>query len=158
MSENTPSFGKPLKQISARGATLFAAGLLMSMPVLAQEQKAGNDASTNADDTFQQLIAQCDDVDVLFLRAKIRLEINRATPDAAQQAGDLLNTGMAQCGEGKLDQSKATLNQGLEIARAGVTERFGQDGNSAEVAATAANSLKDTAAEGGEKKPWWKFW
>ena len=41
--------------------------------MLAQEQQADNAASANANETFRKWIEQCDNVDVLILRARIRL-------------------------------------------------------------------------------------
>lgn len=97
---------------------------------LAQQQQAGNEASTNTDETFQALIDQCDDVDALMLRARIRLQIPRATQDAAQKSQEMMDQAFATCGEGDLDAAKTMLEEALSIAEAGATENFGTDASS----------------------------
>ena len=142
---------------------LFAASLLVASPVFAQQQQAGNDASTNADETFKQLIAKCEDTDVLVLRARVRLAMGRLDDQAA--IGELTkqtDQGLSLCGEGKIDEAKASLNKTLTAAEAKVTEKFGQD-ESATVKAAKAEEKKEPATEAGsekkeEAKPWWKFW
>lgn len=100
---------------------------LLAAPALAQQQQAGNEASTNTEETFQALIDQCDDTDALMLRARIRLQIPHATDEAAATAQDMLDKGFAQCGSGDLDGAKATLTEALAIADKGTTEKFGTD-------------------------------
>lgn len=143
---------------------LTALCLAIANPVLstvarAQEQQAGNAASTNADETFQDLVAKCNDTDVLMLRARIRLVLGRTTEKAAKEGGELLKTGMASCGHGKIDEAKATLNKAYAVVNAGATEKFGQD---ASAKVTAAPEKKPAAtkasAKSETKKPWWKFW
>ena len=141
---------------------MLAASVTLTTTALAQEQQAGNDASARADETFKKLIEQCDNTDVLVLRARIRLALGRTTDAARDEASKMLDQGMATCGEGKIDEAKAQLKKAEEIAQAGVTEKFGQDA-SAETKPTAAKAedAKDSDAKSdvtAEKKPWWKFW
>jgi hypothetical protein len=140
--------------------TQFLAVLIasaMTVSVAAQEQEAGNEASTNADETFRKLIEKCDDTDMLMLRARIRLQLSRTTDAAATDAGSLLDRGFAQCGDGKLDEGKATLQKALQVAEAGVNEKL------QEVTAAAAAAKKDAQAEEkkaseNNPKPWWQIW
>ncbi|MEM6462134.1 MAG: hypothetical protein AAF724_09485 [Pseudomonadota bacterium] len=108
--------------------------LMLAMTALpfaahAQEQQAGNDASTNTEETFQALIDQCDDIDALMLRARIRLQIPHTTTDAASKAQEMLDSAFAQCGGGDLDAAKSMLEEALALAEAGTTENFGADGS-----------------------------
>ncbi|MEO1495018.1 MAG: hypothetical protein AAFV19_22975 [Pseudomonadota bacterium] len=110
---------------------IFAFALLVTAsPALAQQQQAGNEASTNTEETFQALIEQCDNVDALMLRARIRLQLPRTTQEAAAKAQKMLDDGFAQCGSGDLESAKATLAEALAIAEAGTTENFGTDASS----------------------------
>ena len=134
--------------------------LIIAIPMtnaFAQEQQAGNDASTNADATFQKLVDQCDDMDMLMLRARLRLEISRATEAAAKTASDMLTEGFAQCAEGQIDAGKETLSKAYEIARAGVTEAYGQDAT-LKTSSMVEQGGSDTDTESLGSKPWWKFW
>jgi len=96
-------------------------------PIWAQQQQAGNTASTNTEETFQALIDKCDNIDALMLRARIRLQLSRTTEEAAEKAQEMLNNAFALCGEGRLDTAKNILEQALSLAEEGVTERFGAD-------------------------------
>ncbi|MEM9144922.1 MAG: hypothetical protein AAGC57_01910 [Pseudomonadota bacterium] len=106
---------------------LAVALVLFAPPALAQQQQAGNEASTNTEETFQALIDQCDDTDALMLRARIRLQIPRTTEDAATTAQGMLDEAFSKCGAGDLDGAKAMLQEALEIAEVGATEIFGTD-------------------------------
>lgn len=140
-------------------AALAIATPVLSLNAFAQEQQAGNAASTNADKTFQELVAKCDDTDVLMLRARIRLVIGRTTEKAAKEGGELLKTGMASCGQGKTDEARATLTKAYAIVNAGATQKFGQDAT-AKVKAAKQKKPEATkaSADTDAKKPWWKFW
>lgn len=132
---------------SALAAALIAGSF--SAPVaFAQEQQAGNEASTNAEATFQQLIEKCDDIEALTLRARIRLQIPRATPETAAEAQKLLDEGLAQCGAGELQTAKATLEQALAVGQEGVTANFGQDA-SPELATPEPSAESAGDEEGG---------
>lgn len=137
-------------------AVMFA--LVAGAPALAQQQQAGNAASANADATFQKLVEQCDDTDVLFLRAKVRLQLGRTTEAAASEAQGLMDQGLAKCGEGDILAAKTTLQQALDIADAGVTQKFGQDATADVAAKAEAEPRQAAAAEAPEDRPWWKFW
>ena len=143
-------------------AVTTAAAICFSTAALAQSQQAGNEASTNADETFKQLVEKCDDTDALVLRARIRLAMGRLDDTAAVELTKLTNEGLSLCGEGKLDEAKAALNKTLAAAEAKVTEKFGQD-ETAEVKAAKPEATDNTdsgkvADTENEKKPWWKFW
>jgi hypothetical protein len=131
----------------------------LSSRALSQEQQAGNAASTNADKTFQELVAKCNDTDVLMLRARIRLVLGRTTEKAVKEGSALLRTGMTSCGEGKIEEAKATLTKAYAVVNAGATEKFGQDA-SAKVKAAPEKRPEATkaSAKAETKKPWWKFW
>ena len=101
--------------------------MVLTTPALAQQQQAGNEASTNTEETFQALIDQCDNIEALMLRARIRLQLPRTTEEAAEKAQKMLDDGFAQCGSGDLEGAKATLTEALAIAEAGATENFGTD-------------------------------
>ncbi len=141
-------------------ATLAAVALAAASiagPAHAQEQQAGNEASTNVEETFRQLIEKCDNTEALMLRARIRLQLGRTTDAARDEATKLMDEGLSKCGEGKMDEAMPTLQKSLDVAAAGVTEKFGTD-------ATAETGNQDNAAEAAkadakqENKPWWKFW
>ena len=132
----------------------FSALLLMPQAVTAQEQQAGNAASTDVDGTFQALIDSCDDTDALMLRARIRLQLPRTTEEAAATAQQMLNEAFATCGGGDLEAAKTQLTEALQIAEAGATEVFAAEETTEETPAAAA---EETAAE-EESKPWWKIW
>ena len=127
--------------------------LILAAPALAQEQQAGNAASTDVEGTFQTLVEQCDDVDALMLRARIRLLVPRSTDAAAEEAQNLLEQGFATCGEGDVEGAKATLTEALAVAEAGVDEALA----AAEPTAAAAPEA-ETAADPDGDSPWWRFW
>lgn len=133
--------------------------LVLALPTFAQQQQAGNAASTDTDGTFQALVDACDDVDALMLRARIRLQIPRTTDEAAAKAEDLLKEGFTTCAGGDVEGGKAQLSEALAIAEAGTEEKFDVDKTvtaSNEASAEPANA-QSTEAE-TEDKPWWQFW
>ena len=109
-----------------RPALLLA---LLAAPsfALAQQQQAGNEARTNTEETFQAQIDQCDDIDALMLRARIRLQIPHTSEDVAGQAQGMLDNAFAKCGAGELDEAKNMLEEALALAETGVTDNFGTD-------------------------------
>ncbi len=158
---------------------VFTAALFASTAAFAQTQQAGSEAATNAEETFKKLVAKCDDVDALVLRARVRLAMGRLDDEAAvAELTKKTDAGLALCGEGKIDEAKASLTETLAAADAKVSEKFGQEGDTNEVkaaqadesgsdkgssagkkaasASSAASSQAKVATE--EKKPWWKFW
>lgn len=131
----------------------------LALQVSAQQQQAGNAASSDTEGTFQALIDACDDVDALMLRARIRLQLPRTTEDAADKAEGMLEQAFATCGAGDLEGAKAQLTEALAIAEAGVSEKFQAEETT--VAAQEASVIQggdatEDAAEGSS--PWWKFW
>lgn len=136
-------------------ATLFA------LPAAAQEQAAGNEASRNTEETFQALIDACDDVDALMLRARIRLQIPRATEEAGAEAQRRLDEAFAQCGEGDVEGAKAALTETLAFAEEGVADNFGTEGSAAVAGDTETAEVEEAAmdeAEAEDDRPWWRFW
>ena len=138
---------------------LSIAALLAASASFAQEQQAGNSASANADETFQALIEACDVTDILVLRGRLRVQIPRITEEAAAQAQELLDQGMAKCGEGDIEMATSLMNEALEIADKGATEAFGTDGSTTPTETVAADATAtEEAMEAEEDKPWWQFW
>ncbi len=129
-------------------------GVVFAVPAMAQEQQAGTAVDTDA--AFQALIDACDDVDALMLRARIRLQIPRATEEAATTAQQMLDEAFATCGNGDLEAAKTQLAVALELAEAGATERLAAEAPAEPAASEAAPAPAAVAAE--EKKPWWKIW
>lgn len=136
----------------------IALATVLALPLQAQEQQAGNAASTDTEGTFQALIEACDDTDALMLRARIRLQLPRTTEEAAATAQTMLDEAFATCGGGDLDGAKAQLAEALAIAEAGATETFGTDGTVAATAAAAEPVEAEAEGEAEDKGPWWKFW
>lgn len=138
----------------------FAVSFLLIAPdAFGQQMGAGKLTDTEAE--FQKLAAQCDEVEVLMLRARIRLEVStlesRAeTEEAASQAKDSLANGMATCGNGDIEGAKAILEAAYEAAQAENSKKFGQAGvgNEIETEQAAAQTKPDKVAS----KPWWKIW
>lgn len=110
-----------------RKFVLLLALTALPFSAYAQEQQAGNEASTNTEETFQALIEQCDDIDALMLRARIRLQIPRTTDEAATTAQEMLESAFAKCGAGEPDEAKVMLEEALALAESGTTENFGTD-------------------------------
>ena len=139
-------------------STITAAALILPASLaLAQEQQAGNEASRNAEETFQKLVEQCDNTDMLMLRAKVRLQLSRTTEDAAAQAQSLMEEGFSMCGSGDIATATTKLEEALEVSSAGSDEKFGTDAQtvqptSAEAEAEPSQPAQDTS------KPWWKIW
>ncbi|MEL7279250.1 MAG: hypothetical protein AAFY35_03070 [Pseudomonadota bacterium] len=130
-----------------------------AMPALAQEQQAGNAASTDTEATFQALIDKCDDVDALMLRARIRLQLPHTTEDAAATAQSLLDDGFATCGGGDLEGAREMLGEALQIAEAGANVTYGTADEAATAGAeTASAEAEDTPTKDADDRPWWKLW
>ncbi|MBX2884839.1 MAG: hypothetical protein KTR32_33095 [Granulosicoccus sp.] len=125
----------------------------------AQQQQAGNAASTDTEGTFQALVDACDDVDALVLRARIRLQLPRTTDTAAEKAQSMMEQGFATCGGGDVEGAKAQLTEALSIAEAGVAEKFVDTASESpsEIASTE-NAADETEVVAQDRSPWWKFW
>lgn len=131
----------------------------LAIPALAQEQQAGNAASTDTEATFQALIDKCDDVDALMLRARIRLQLPHTTEDAAATAQKMLDDGFATCGGGDLEGARAMLSDALQIAEAGANITYGASDKAPSIEAeTASVDAVETPNEDTKEKPWWKLW
>ncbi|MBX2884769.1 MAG: hypothetical protein KTR32_32740 [Granulosicoccus sp.] len=134
----------------------------LALQVSAQQQQAGNAASSDTEGTFQALIDACDDVDALMLRARIRLQLPRTTEDAAGKAESMLEQAFATCGGGDLEGAKAQLTEALSIAEAGVSEKFEMAETTVAAQEASVNQGNgrtdetDDASDGAS--PWWKFW
>ena len=140
-------------------AAVFA---LAAAAASAQEQQAGNEASTNTEETFRALIEQCDDTAALMLRARIRLQLPHATEEAATTAQTMLDQAFATCGGGDVEGARTQLAEALAIATAGASESFAEDEPSevdvAEASGAAAEDVTAGDAEDEDDKPWWVFW
>jgi hypothetical protein len=143
----------------------FLALLAMPMMAVAQEQQAG--AMTDTDAAFQALIDACDDVEVLMLRSRIRLQLPHTTDEAAASAQEMLNEAFATCGEGDVEAAKAQLTEALALAEAGATEVYATTGEApggttgdeaAETELEAAAKTGDASADEAPARPWWKLW
>ncbi|MEL6203686.1 MAG: hypothetical protein AAFR47_00025 [Pseudomonadota bacterium] len=139
-------------------SVFVALSLATALPVHAQEQQAGNAASTDVDGTYQALIEKCDDVDALMLRARIRLQLPRTTEEAAATAQKMLDDAFATCGGGDLEGAKAQLTEALALAEAGASEVFEAEASEEATEETAAAEGSAPAAVDDEQKPWWRFW
>lgn len=145
-----------------RSTALTTAAMILigASAALAQEQQAGNEASTNAEATFQQLVEQCDNTEALTKRARVRLLIGRTTDEAAGEAETLLQEGLAACGEGNMDEALTKLDSAIEVADAGTEEVFSTDDGSdaADADPTEASADATATGESAEEAPWWQFW
>lgn len=133
----------------------FLVGLACSFAAVANtnfEQQAGNASSTQAEDTFQKLIEQCDDIDVLLLRAKIRLEIGRQPPELAQTTTEAMNNGLAVCGEGRVEEANALLTAALEEAKEATTTQYGTDASVSEENKKRTAEMLEKTAKGDAKE------
>lgn len=116
--------------------------VLIAVSASAQEQQAGNAASTNAEETFQKLVDQCDDIDMLMLRARIRLEIGRADADAIEAMRKGMTEGFGLCAEGKVAEAKALMEATYANAKEANSIKFAE----AEAASQATAAPKAEAA------------
>lgn len=131
----------------------------LAVPAFAQEQQAGNEASTNTEATFQALIDKCDDTDALMLRARIRLQLPHTTEDAAATAQKMLDDGFATCGSGDLEGAKTILAEALDIAEAGATVTYGAtEDETTSADEDVPENVEQASEEKNGDKPWWKLW
>ena len=137
-------------------ATFAVSFFLIAPDAFGQQMGAGKLTDTEAE--FQKLAAQCDEVEVLMLRARIRLEVStlesRAeTEEAASQAKDSLANGMSTCGSGDIEGAKAILNAAYEAAQAENSRKFGQVGVGNDIETEQVENRTES-----DSKPWWKIW
>tara|TARA_B100001939_G_C16635422_1_gene485269 strand:+ start:141 stop:569 length:429 start_codon:yes stop_codon:yes gene_type:complete len=137
-------------------STLAVGFMLIAPSAHSQQMGAGNLTDTEAE--FLKLSSQCDEVDVLMLRARIRLEVSALesrseTEAAASRAKESLANGMATCGSGDVEGAKTILNAAYEAAQAENSRKFGQAG--------VGNNIETQQVENQTEpvsKPWWKIW
>ena len=137
-------------------ATFAVSFFLIAPDAFGQQMGAGKLTDTEAE--FQKLAAQCDDVEVLMLRARIRLEVSalesRAeTEAAANQAKESLANGMSTCGSGDIEGAKEILNAAYEAAQAENSKKFGQVGVGNDIETEQVENRTES-----DSKPWWKIW
>ena len=141
-------------------------------PLLVQAQskdikKISNEVSSqeagtlvNTEEIFQKLIDKCDDVNLLMLRARIRLELPRIDKSDAEKVEKMMLEGFEICSKNNPEEAKVKLTEAYDIAKKAASERFGQTGTGGlETVKKDVEPLKDTNSSNGRKdKPWWKFW
>ena len=121
-------------------------------------QEAGT--LVNTEEIFQKLIDKCDDVNLLMLRARIRLELPRIDTSDAAIVEKMLLEGFEMCAQKKPEEAKVKLIEAYEIAKKAASEKFGQTGTGGlETVKKEVENIKDKDTSNGTKdKPWWKFW
>ena len=113
------------------------------------EQQAGSSYSQNTEDTFKNEIGNCEDPGVLMLRATVKNDISRSSPENALEAETLMKEGMKLCNENRVFEAKLKLEDAKTTARAGLVD--GEDPSVTKV-------IVDNDETPKEEKPWWKFW
>ncbi len=113
------------------------------------EQQAGSSYSQNTEDTFKNEIGNCEDPGVLMLRATVKNDISRSSPENALEAETLMKEGMKLCNENRVFEAKLKLEDAKTTARAGLVD--GEDPSVAKV-------IVDNDETPKQEKPWWKFW
>ena len=121
-------------------------------------QEAGT--LVNTEEIFQKLIDKCDDVNLLMLRARIRLELPRIDKSDAEKVEKMLLEGFEMCAQKKPEEAKVKLTEAYDIDKKAASERFGQTGTGGlETVKKEVETIKDKDISNGTKdKPWWKFW
>ena len=121
-------------------------------------QEAGT--LVNTEEIFQKLIDKCDDVNLLMLRARIRLELPRIDKSDAEKVEKMMLEGFEMCAQKKPEEAKVKLTEAYDIAKKAASERFGQTGTGGlETVKKEVETIKDKDISNGTKdKPWWKFW
>ena len=113
------------------------------------EQKAGSSYSQNTEETFKNEIGNCEDPGVLMLRATVKNDISRSSPENATEAEALMREGMKLCNENRVFEAKLKLEDAKTTARAGLVN--GEDPSVTKVVADNNETPK-------QENPWWKFW
>lgn len=78
--------------------------------------QAGSDYSTNTESTFENNIGNCEDLSILMLRGSIKNDIQRADPDSATKAHNLMLEGMELCNKNQNVLAKMKLKEAQTIA------------------------------------------
>ncbi len=125
---------------------------------LVPSQAAGN--LVNTDEIFQKLVDKCDDVNLLMLRARIRLELPRIEKTEAETVQKMMIEGFEICSQKKPEEARVILTKAYEIAKKAASEKFGQTGTGGlETVKKDVENKKDKDTSNGAKdKPWWKLW
>ena len=113
------------------------------------EQQAGSSYSENTEETFKNEIGNCEDSGVLMLRATVKNDISRSSPEKASEAEALMKEGMKLCNENRVFEAKLKLEDAKTTARAGLV-----DGEDPSITKVVVDNNEITK----EEKPWWKFW
>ena len=74
--------------------------LIISIDVNSQNMQAGNINPESTEEVFKSLMDKCDDMDIIMLRGRIRVEIQRSTPEAIEEANKLMIDGLTACSKG----------------------------------------------------------
>ena len=121
-------------------------------------QEAGT--LVNTEEIFQKLIDKCDDVNLLMLRARIRLELPRIDKSDAEKVEKMMLEGFEICSKNNPEEAKVKLTEAYDIAKKAASERFGQTGTGGlETVKKEVETIKDKDISNGTKdKSWWKFW
>ena len=114
----------------------------------------------NTEEIFQKLIDKCDDVNLLMLRARIRLELPRIDKSDAEKVEKMMLEGFEICSKNNPEEAKVKLTEAYDIAKQAASERFGQTGTGGlETVKKEVETTKDKDPSNSTKdKPWWKFW
>ena len=125
---------------------------LMATTALAQTQQAGELSDTDA--AFQELVAKCDNVDMLVLRGRIRLQQGRVPPETADASQKLMEEGFTLCSQGDEAGGKVKLEESLALIEAKASEIL-----DAKIEAQENPEPEPASAEGdAEQKSWWQIW
>ena len=114
--------------------------------------QAGSDYSTNTESTFENNIGNCEDLSVLTLRGSIKNDIQRADPDSATKAHNLMLEGMELCNKNQNVLAKMKLKEAQTIAREGNVA--GQDMRIGIV--NESDELQEET-ENEKEKSWWQI-
>jgi hypothetical protein len=84
-----------------------------------------------------------------MLRATVKNDISRSSPEKASEAEALMKEGMKLCNENRVFEAKLKLEDAKTTARAGLV-----DGEDPSITKVVVDNNEITK----EEKPWWKFW
>ena len=126
--------------------------LIISIDVNSQNMQAGNINPESTEEVFKSLMDKCDDMDIIMLRGRIRVEIQRSTPEAIEEANKLMIDGLTACSKGENFKAKTLMEKGYKVINAGVKDRFSIKSKENKKSAILNNK------ENNNEKPWWKFW
>lgn len=113
--------------------------------------QAGSDYSTNTESTFEKNMGNCEDLSILTLRGSIKNDIQRADPDSATQAHNLMLEGMELCNKNQNVLAKMKLKEAQTIAREGNVA--GQD---MRIGIVNESELQEET-ENEKEKSWWQI-